>query len=166
MYITDETFDYQVLNLTAKFYNDYPDPPFTEIIRKNTRPYNCLLMQSNYGYFICIPYRSNVKHKYSYKFKYSERSKRVNSGLDYTKIVIVRNSDYIGTSDAVVDADEYRETRDNIDFIRKDAQAYIDNYVQSIRYNPMECNSKKFQRIYGFSTLKYFHKELEITVKG
>ncbi len=165
MYIMDETFDYQVLNLTAKFYNDYPDPPFTEIIRKNTRPYNCLLMQSSYGYFICIPYRSNVKHKYSYKFKYSERSKRTHSGLDYTKIVIVRNPDYIGNSDAVIDADEYRETRDNIDFIKKDAQSYIDNYVQSIRYNSREYNSKNFQRIYGFSTLKYFHKELEIIPK-
>lgn len=51
----EDSFDYQVLNLTQRFYNDYPDPPFTEILRKNSRPYNCLLIQSHYGYFIYIP---------------------------------------------------------------------------------------------------------------
>lgn len=116
--------------MTEKFYNDYPDHPYGEILRKDTRPYNCLLIQSRYGYFICIPYRSHVNHKYAYKFKYSTRSRRTNSGLDYTKIVIVKNSEYIGVSDAIVDVDEYRETRDNIEYIKNDAQSYIDDYVE------------------------------------
>lgn len=49
----DDSFDFQVLNLTKKFYADYPNPPYKEIIRKNNRPYNCLLLQSHYDYFIC-----------------------------------------------------------------------------------------------------------------
>ena len=125
----NDAYDYQVLNLTEQFYEDYPNPPYEEIVRKDARPYNCLLIQSHYGYFICIPYRSHVNHKYAYKFKNSKRSIRNKSGLDYTKIVIVQNSDYLGTVDAVVDSDEYKETRDNIEYIKNDAQEYIDNYV-------------------------------------
>lgn len=78
-----DSFDYQVLNLTQQFFNDYPDPPYKEIVRKNSRPYNCLLIQSHYGYFICIPYRSHINHKFAYKFKNSARSKKAKSGLDY-----------------------------------------------------------------------------------
>lgn len=33
--VDDDPFDYQVLNLTTKFYNDYPDPPYEEIVRKD-----------------------------------------------------------------------------------------------------------------------------------
>ena len=155
-------FDYQVLNLTEQFYLDYPDPPYKEIIRKKNRPYNCLLIQSHYGYFICIPYRSHIRHKYAYHFKNSIRSINNNSGLDYTKIVIVKNKAYIGISDAIIDADEYKETRDNIKFIKNDAQSYIDNYVNHICNNSHINDQRKFNRIYGFSTLKYFHEELGI----
>ena len=114
-----DPFDYQILNLTSKFYNTYPDPPYSEIIRKNTRPYNCVLIQSHYDYFIAVPYRSNINHKYSYRFKYSRRSQRTHSGLDYTKLVIIKNLDYVGSLNAVVDADEYKEKRDKIDYIKQ-----------------------------------------------
>ncbi len=129
MCFKEDLFDYQVLNLTDKFYSDYPDPPYEEILKKNSRPYNCLSVQSHYGYFICIPYRSHINHKQAFKFKKSIRSKRTNSGLDYSKIVIIKNSEYISTTEAIVDKDEFNETRDNIEYIKKDAQKYIDNYV-------------------------------------
>lgn len=158
----EDPFDYQVLNLTNKFYSDYPDPPYKEIIRKNNRPYNCLLIQSHYGYFICIPYRSHINHKYAFKFKKSVRSRRVNSGLDYSKIVICRKSEYIGTTNAMVDKDEYNETRDNIEHIKNDAQRYIDDYVGHLLGTVNKFDEKEFSRIYQYSTLQYFHNELEI----
>lgn len=157
-----DSFDYQVLNLTDKFYVDYPDPPYKEIVRKNSRPYNCLLIQSHYGYFICIPYRSHINHKYAFKFKKSIRSQRANSGLDYSKIVIITNNEYIGTIDAIVDKDEYNETRDNIEYIKSDAQNYIDNYVDSLMGKSTKYDKREFNRVYGYSTLQYFHKELGI----
>ena len=160
--VTEDPFDYQVLNLSNKFYEDYPDPPFHEIVRKDNRPYNCLLIQSHYGYFICIPYRSYIRHKYAFKFKHSKRSKRALSGLDYTKIVIINNSDYLCSSDAVVDQDEYNETRENIEFIRNDAQKFVDDYVSHLANLSDKYNEKQFGRVYGFSTLKYFHNELNI----
>lgn len=165
MYSKDETFDYQVLNLTQQFYNDYPDPPYKEIVRKNSRPYNCLLLQSRYGYFICIPYRSNINHKYAFKFKNSVRSRKSNSGLDYSKIIIVTNSEYIGKTDAIIDKDEFNETRDNIEYIKNDTQRYIDNYVGYMSGKLLKYDEKEFNRIYRYSTLKYFHKELSINNK-
>ena len=162
MCFTKDEFDYQVLNLTQKFYTDYPDPPYKEIVRKNSRPYNCLLIQSHYGYFICIPYRSHIRHKYSFMFKNSIRSKRAKSGLDYSKIVIVADSNYIGQTDAIVDKDEYNETRNNIEYIKNDAQEYVDDYVNYLSGNSTKYDKKEFERIYQYSTLQYFHKELEI----
>ncbi len=157
----NDSFDYQVLNLTSQFYSNYPDPPYTELMRKGTRPYNCLLIQTSYDYFICIPYRSYINHKYAYKFKRSIRSKIANSGLDYTKIVIIKNADYITNVDAVIDSDEYKETRDNIAYIKKDAQEYILEYIKYIRGTSTK-DKQELQRAYQFSTLKYFHNELGI----
>ena len=160
MCFTKDEFDYQVLNLTQKFYIDYPNPPYKEIVRKNSRPYNCLLIQSHYGYYICIPYRGHTKHKYAFMFKNSVRSKRAKSGLDYSKMVIITNNDYIGQTDAIVDKDEYKETRNNIEYIKNDAQKYVDEYVNYISGNKSKYDKKEFERIYQYSTLQYFHKEL------
>ncbi|MBD5474307.1 MAG: hypothetical protein HDR20_15855 [Lachnospiraceae bacterium] len=154
MHSKGDPFDYQVLNLTNKFYSDFPDPPYKEIVRKNGRPYNCLLVQSHYGYFICIPYRSHINHKYAFKFKDSIRSKRTNSGLDYSKI------------EAIVDKDEFNETRDNIEYIKNDAQRYIDNYVNYLMGKTTKYDKKEFERVYRYSTLKYFHNELEIAISN
>lgn len=160
----DDSFDYQILNLTQSFFDDYPDPPYTEIVRKSGRPYNCLLIQSHYGYFICIPYRSHINHRYAYRFRYSLRSKKVKSGLDYSKIVIVTDGKYIGTRDAIIDKDEYNETRDNIEYIKIDSQRYVAEYVGYILGRATRYDAKEFARIYQYSTLQYFHKELGITV--
>ena len=75
------------------------------------------------------------------------------SGLDYSKIVIVQKKEYLENFDAVVDRDEYKETRDNIEYIRKDAQAYIDDYVNQISGNLQKYDEKEFQRINNYSTL-------------
>ena len=158
----EDVFDYQILNLTDKFYYDYPNPPYKELLKKNDRPYNCLLLQSHYGYFICIPYRSNIQHKFAFKFKNSERSKRAKSGLDYSKMVIIKNKEYIGKQDAVVDKDEYIETKNNIEYIKSDAQKYFDDYVNYLSGKAVKFTSREFERIYRYSTLRYFHKELEI----
>lgn len=160
----DEPFDYQILNLTQKFYIDYPETQYKEILRKQNRPYNCLLLQSHYGYFICIPYRTEITHKFAYKFKNSKRSKIHKSGLDYSKIVIIQNMDYLENFDAVIDKDEYKETRDNIAYIKKDAQEYIDNYVNKLHGLKSDYDEKEFHRIYQYSTLQYFHKELGVTI--
>ena len=95
MSIQVNEFDYQVLHLSNLFYSDYPNPPYNEMLKKDKRAYNCLLIQSCYGYFICIPYRSQISYKYAFLFKRSIRSRTHKSGLDYTKIIIIQNKDYL-----------------------------------------------------------------------
>ena len=148
MFLSNDSFDYQILNLTDQFYSDYPVQSYDELIRKNSRPYNCLLLQSHYGYFICIPYRSHINHPYAYKFKNSVRSKNTKSGLDYSKIVIIN----------------HKETRDKIEYIKNDAQKYIDDYVDYLSGKLTKYDSREFERKYQYSTLKYFHKELGIPI--
>ena len=64
--------DYQILKLTASFYNAYPNASCKEILKKRQWAYNCLLFQTHYNYFICIPYRTEISHPYAFHFKTTE----------------------------------------------------------------------------------------------
>lgn len=150
-------FDFQILKLTKKFYRDYPKNKYPELLEKNSRAYNCLLLETNYDYFLCIPFRSSMKHSNGYKFQYSARSKRCQSGLDYSKIVIVVDPQYLSNSHPIIDGDEYNETAVHIRKISKSAGQYVSSYIKIIK------NRSKIPLRYKFSTLKYFHKELGIT---
>ena len=153
--------DYQILKLTDDFYNTYPNPPFKEILKKKQRAYNCLLFQSHYDYFICIPYRTEISHPYAFHFTTTARSKAHKSGLDYSKIVIIAKTDYIDSTDAIIDKDEFNETMINLERIKKEAFDYVEEYVEHVK-GIKQLHQREFDRKYGFSPLKYFHKELGI----
>ncbi len=89
------------------------------ILKKKHRAYNCLLFQSNYDYFICIPYRTEIRHPYAFHFTTTVRSKVHKSGLDYSKIVIIAKTDYIDSTDAIIDKDEFNETMVNLERIKE-----------------------------------------------
>ena len=80
-------FDYQILKLTDAFYNTYSKEEYPELLLKSGRSYNCLLIESHYGYFICVPFRTNIRHKNAFLFTNTKRSKKYASGLDYSKII-------------------------------------------------------------------------------
>ena len=163
--------DYQILKLTDVFYREYPNPLYNEILKKNNRAYNCLLFQSHYDYFICIPYRSEISHKYAFHFTNTTRSKEHKSGLDYSKIVIITKTDYIDSVDAIeqvehvnssiIDKDEFKETMLNLKQIKKEALDFVEDYVLHMKGIKM-LHEREFERRYGFSSLKYFHRELGI----
>ncbi|MBQ8923685.1 MAG: hypothetical protein IJ053_02705 [Lachnospiraceae bacterium] len=153
--------DYQILKLTNDFYNDYPNPPYKEILEKRRRAYNCLLFQTHYDYFICIPYRSEINHEYAYHFKSSQRAKIHKSGLDYTKIIIIKDTKYLDNKTAIIDKDEFKETVINFERIKQEALKYVEDYIGYIK-KENNMHMREFERRYTFSTLKYFHKELEI----
>ncbi|MED9972286.1 MAG: hypothetical protein UE790_06615, partial [Lachnospira sp.] len=44
-------------------------------MKKNQRAYNCLLFQTHYDFFICIPYRTEIHHPYAFHFSKTKRSK-------------------------------------------------------------------------------------------
>lgn len=153
--------DYQILRLSNVFYKHYKSPPYQEILKKDNRPYNCLLFQTHYDYYICIPYRTQISHSYAYRFKNSKRSRKHKSGLDYTKIVIINNSKYIEDKNIIIDQDEYKETIQYFSKIKMQALQYVEDYIAYIQgTNPLSY--QEFKRRYNYSTLKYFHNELGI----
>ena len=153
--------DYQIIRLTDDFYNMYPNPPYIEILKKKQRAYNCLLFQTHYDYFICIPYRTEIRHDYAFHFKNTMRARKHKSGLDYSKIVIITSTDYISSTGAIIDKDEFNETMINLDRIKAEALKYVEDYTAHMK-GVRRLHKKEFERRYGFSPLKYFHKELGI----
>lgn len=59
----------QVYLLSAKFVQDYPSSAYPELLHKPGRPYTCLLIDTHDGFFICVPFRSSINHKYAFFFK-------------------------------------------------------------------------------------------------
>ena len=149
-------FDYQILKLTDAFYNTYPKEEYPELLLKSGRSYNCLLIESHYGYF-----RTNIRHKNAFLFTNTKRSKKYASGLDYSKIIIINEPKYIESKSSIIDKDEFLKTKKYITTIKNQAIKYVDTYVN-------HCNGicvldeEEFQRKYQMSTLPYFHKQLGI----
>lgn len=83
------------------------------------------------------------------------------SGLDYSKIVIIAKTEYIDSIDAIIDKDEFNETMVNLERIKKEAFDYVEEYVEHMN-GIKQLHKREFDRRYGFSPLKYFHKELGI----
>ena len=149
-------YDFEIYQLSQKFFTDYPETKYPELMHKSGRPYSCLLIDSHDGYFICVPYRSSIGHKNSFLFKNTQRSKRTKSGLDYSKIAIVTNTEYFDKDPAIVDKDEYNETVKHIPTIAQEVVTYVDTYINHINGNA-PIHQREFDRKYQFSTLKYFH---------
>ena len=155
----------EIYLLSSQFIQDYPINKFPELMYKRGRPYACLLIETHDNYYICIPFRSSINHRNAYLFKHTLRSGHTKSGLDYSKIIIINKSDYIDSSTpAIVDQDEYNEMMSNLSQIVKDAISYVDTYINHVT-GTSPLHPKQFMRKYGFSTLKYFHKELGINNK-
>lgn len=151
----------QVYTLSTKFTIDYPSTAYPELMYKQGRPYTCLLIDSHEGYFICVPFRSSI-HNNAYLFKTTARSLRSRSGLDYTKIVIISDLDYIDSSiNAVVDNDEYSEMMKNLAQITQEVVDYVDTYISHVN-GTEPLHPREYARSYGFSTLPYFHNVLGI----
>ncbi|MBO5520606.1 MAG: hypothetical protein J5973_02910 [Eubacterium sp.] len=154
-------YTFEIRKLSSLFYTSYPQSNFPEIERKNARGYATLLVDTHDGYLICIPFRSHINHEFAYMFKNSVRSQTNASGLDYTKICIIKNLDYIDDSPGIVDTDEYTEMRDNLNEIVQAACDYVDGYVSHIKGIAI-LSRRQFRKKYWYTTLKYFHAELGI----
>ncbi len=150
-----------ILELANDFYLDYPSQSYPEILQKSNRPYVCLYIHTCYGFDVCVPYRTSINHKYSYHFKNSQRAKQHNSGLDYTKVVIITETRYLNSKIRTIDKDEYSETVKNLKRITKKVVQYIDDYMFHV-CNIKLLSNEEFSRRYDRSTLKYFHAELGI----
>lgn len=154
-------YDYQVYKLSAKFYQDYPHKQFPEILEKPTRGYNCILIDCHTDYFVCVPFRSEINHSNGFHFHNTNRSKHHRSGLDYSKMVIIKDTDYLDNN-AVIDKDEYLAMVNNIDKIVQEALAYLTTYINH-KNKTTTLHPKRYQRDYSKSSLPYFDSILFTT---
>ena len=153
----------EIHSLSAKFFTDYPHSQYPEIAVKKNRPYSCLLIEYMDDLFICIPFRSHIRHPHAYHFKSSARSQRSQSGLDYTKSILIKDNAYIdATVPALVDQDEYKETMVNLPRIVQEVFSYISDYRDDLN-EVRKLHPREWQRRYGRSTLPYFESFLRNT---
>ncbi len=157
----------KIIRLSNKFFEDYPHEQYEQILEKQERPYSCFSIDTHEGYLICIPFRSRISHDNSYIFD-SERTRQVieqpgtinvkGAGLDYSKVVLITNPDYIDTENVIIADDEYKELRSWTKHIFGDITKYINGYVEYMRKNyKTETEKTTFVRDYRFTTLIYFH---------
>ncbi len=151
----------EIYSLSSQFYTDYPQAQYPEIARKKGRPYSCLLVEYMDDLFICIPFRTHVPHKYAYHFKNSARSQQHQSGLDYTKVALIKDNNYIDSATpAVVDQDEFKEAVQNLPRIVQEVYDYISDYKDDLN-GVCKLHPREWQRRYGMSTLPYFNNFLK-----
>ena len=145
--------------LSQAFYKAYPNNDFPEIEQKTERPYVVLLLKIGDCRF-ALPLRTNIRHNYCYKFSNTGRETLSVTGIDFTKAVVIDKSEYIG-EETNIDDKEYLELSKKYYFIVKKFKNYLNGYIDFIKNGGNEFIAKK----YRFCTLKYFHKQLDVTIK-
>lgn len=83
------------------------------------------------------------------------------SGLDYTKIVLIKDEKYFDDKKAIVDQDEYNEVQIHLGEIVEEAVNYVNGYIAHVE-KIEEMHPREFERKYKYSTLPYFHDILKI----
>lgn len=153
----------ELMHLSTEFYKEYDAIKYPEILNKPLRVYDVAVFDGPGDYYICIPFRSDMNKKSSaYYFKNSLRSKRGRSGLDFEKMVIVKDTKYLNDKDPVyIDSDEYNEFASNKKFIESQAIKYLLRYIKHIT-GEKPLSKDQYRKNYQFTSLKYFHKELGI----
>ena len=144
----------ELRKLSKKFYENYPFDKFPELERKLERPYVVLIL-SIYDKKFALPFRSNIRHGYCYKFRNTSRKTQSVTGIDFSKAVVIDNDDFLA-EETNIDFIEYIELTRKISFIKKQFLRYVNNYFNLLRGN----TNKYLVKRYRFSTLNYFKDEL------
>ena len=142
--------------LSLSFYVAYPATQYTEIEYKPSRPYIVMIVKID-GNRFALPFRTNIRHNYCYKFKSTGRETLSSTGIDFTKAVIVNDPKFIG-EETMIDNKEYVELMNKFYFIINKFKQYLNGYI---KYRKQGGDSFTAQK-YRFTTLKYFEKELNI----
>ncbi|MCR1808799.1 type III toxin-antitoxin system TenpIN family toxin [Haploplasma modicum] len=146
--------------LSDKFFDDYPQNDYPEIEIDNMRPYIIIVFKISTDLYLCTPFRSNINHKNGYLFKNSIRSQNNNSGIDFSKSLIIKNEEYIG-DETVVDKDEHSEMILNISMIKENLMEYLSVYINHHK-GIKKIHDREYMRKYKYTTLQYFHNLLDI----
>ncbi len=141
---------FELRKLSQHFYVDFPHELYPEVEAKPSRPYVVLLVRIR-GIIFGIPLRTNIRHRYCYRFRTSDRKTDSSTGLDFTKAVVLLEKRYLGP-ETTINKKEFIELQDKAYFIVKQFKKYVDDYIE---YKKNGANNYVSQR-YRYSTLHYF----------
>ena len=141
--------------LSSIFYEQFGN--FEEILNKENRPYYVLLLELD-SLTYAIPLRSHITHPYCF---IADSSDSQNKGLDYSKAVVITESQYIDSNPVTIRQKEYNIYKMQEFKIKKQFSSYVARYRKEVRRriaNPALPASA----LCLYSSLKYFHKELRL----
>jgi protein AbiQ len=140
-------------------YNDNVLPHLAEAERKKYRPYAVVTVELN-GLLFAIPLRSNIYHIYRLKTGVNAMTGR-DTGLDFSKALVVDNSDIDHSTTPQIDNKEQRNLLGKEHFLLTKFTKYLNEYIEVINKQNLGLElSYKEQNLVKFSTLKNFHEKL------
>jgi len=140
--------------LSAAFYTQFGR--CEEILTKEDRPYYVLLLELD-DLTYAIPLRSHITHPYCF---IADNSSGQNSGLDYSKAVIIIDLDkYVDPAPITIRQHEYNVYKQREYLIRKQFSSYVALYKKEVRRR-LKYPSLPVSALCLYSSLKYFHQEL------
>ena len=136
--------------LTKEFFEEC-----LELEKKENRPYASTTLINCLGMTFAVPLRSNIQHEYAL-FTNKEKTK----GLDLSKAVVINDYEkFVDTVTKVyISDDEYKVLLGKENFLSKKLETYIKKYKKALKNPDIPKNSILLK----YSTLQYFHKELNI----
>ncbi len=146
--------EFTLNKLSKDFYAKYPPEQYPELEHKQNRPYIVMVVVID-GNKYALPFRTNIRHDYCYKFKKTGRATNSSTGIDFTKAVIVNDPALIGAA-TMIDNKEYVELSQKFYFIVGKFKKYLEDYLKYRR----EGGNEYVRRKYLYSTLQYFNEEL------
>ena len=134
----------QLVYLSQLFYEKYPRDMYPEMLHKEDRPYICLTIEVE-GKKFGIPLRQRITHKYGFVTI-------GDSGLDYTKAVLIESDDYLSGDVPIIDTVEWRKIQMNRDAITEGFREYLKAYRHAVEHKSKIRNDN----IIKYSSLQYF----------
>lgn len=134
-------------HLNNAFYQKYGSCP--EILTKPKRPYSVYTVIIK-SLIFAIPMRHNITHNYAIKTI-------GNSGLDFSKSVVLQNNDFLSSYQVFINPKEYIILSQQKSLIQKKFKQYLKKYKKALNYPNDNRNKILLQN----SSLQYFHTELK-----
>ncbi|MBQ0051800.1 MAG: hypothetical protein KBT11_07040 [Treponema sp.] len=146
----------EICYLSKEFYEKYKN--CKEILNKEDRPYSVLIVESC-GKKFAIPFRSHVNQNNKDCYITDEK---IRAGLDFQKSVILNEELFVDkTKRPEIRNIDYQAIHFKDEEILKAFEKYLSYYRKEILRNQRNPNIRLNARV-QFSSLQYFHKELNL----
>lgn len=138
-------------HLSDKFYVDYPNEKYPEMMLKEYRPYTQTIITIDNLKF-AIPLRSNISHDNN--VLWTNKSDRC--GLDFTKAVLILDDEYIEDKRVYIRSQEHKKLMGKEYIVQQKMIKCIEDYKKA-KENTHKSHNAEYC---SYSTLQYFEQYL------